>query len=319
MLTNVLTRNHAQVYNDVYPMYPPDSILAQIGNTPLLRLRRLAPRNPRVIIYAKAEWFNPGGSIKDRPALRIIEEAERSGALTPEKEIIDATSGNTGIGYALVAAAKGYRVTLVMPANVSVERKQILRAYGARIIESDPLEGQDGAIRLVREIVRQNPERYFYADQYNNPANWRAHYETTGPEIWTQTQGRITHFVAGLGTTGTFMGVGRFLKEMNPDVHLIGIQPADELQVIEGLKHLETSIVPGIWEPTLADDFLFISADEALETARRLAREEGWFVGLSAGAAVAGCLRLAETIEEGVIVTVLPDSGVKYLSLGLIE
>ncbi len=319
MLSDVLTHNRTRVYDDVHPFYPSDSILAQIGNTPLLRLRRLAPRNSRVAIYAKAEWFNPGGSIKDRPALRIIEEAERSGALTPEKEIIDATSGNTGIGYALVAAAKGYRVTLVMPANVSVERKHILRAYGARIIESDPLEGQDGAIRLVREIVKQNPERYFYADQYNNPANWRAHYETTGPEIWTQTQGRITHFVAGLGTTGTFMGVGRFLKEMNPSIQLVGIQPADELQIIEGLKHLETSIVPGIWEPTLADEFLFISADEALETARRLAREEGWFVGLSAGAAVAGSLRLAERIEEGVIVTVLPDSGVKYLSLGLIE
>ncbi len=319
MLADVLMQNDTRVYNGVHPTYPPDSILAQIGNTPLLRLQRLAPANPRVAVYAKAEWFNPGGSIKDRPALRIIEEGERSGALTPEKEIIDATSGNTGIGYALVAAAKGYRVTLVMPANVSLERKQILRAYGARIIESDPLEGQDGAIRLVRDIVAREPERYFYADQYNNPANWRAHYETTGPEIWTQTQGRITHFVAGLGTTGTFVGVGRFLKEMNPNVRLVGVQPANELQVIEGLKHLETSIVPGIWDATLADEIVFVEADEALNMARRLAREEGWFVGLSAGAAVAASLHLAETLDEGVIVTVLPDSGVKYLSLGLID
>ncbi len=319
MLTDVLTRNESRVYNDVPRVRYDDNILAQIGNTPLLRLRRLAPTNPRVAVYAKAEWFNPGGSIKDRPALRIIEDAERTGALTPEKTIIDATSGNTGIGYALVAAVKGYRVTLVMPANVSAERKQILRAYGAHIIESDPLEGQDGAIRLVREIVAREPEKYFYADQYNNPANWRAHYETTGPEIWHQTQGRITHFVAGLGTTGTFVGVGRFLKEMNPHIRLIGVQPADELQIIEGLKHLATSIVPGIWDASLADEIIFISADEAWHTARRLAREEGWFVGLSAGAAVAASLRIASMLDEGVVVTVLPDSGVKYLSLGVWE
>jgi len=294
-----------------------DHILGQIGNTPLLRLRQLAPANPRVEIYAKAEWFNPGGSIKDRPALRIIEEGERTGALTPDKIIIDATSGNTGIGYALVGAAKGYRVTLVMPANVTVERKQLARAYGAEIIESDPLEGADGAIRLVRELVAQHPERYFYADQYNNPANWRAHYETTGPEIWAQTQGRITHFVAGLGTTGTFIGVGRFLKEMNPHITLIGIQPEDELQVIEGLKHLDTSIVPGIWDPALPDSIIRVAAEDVWHMARRLAREEGWFVGLSAGAAVWAALRVAEELDEGVIVTVLPDSGMKYVSLGV--
>ncbi len=292
-------------------------ILGQIGNTPLLRLQHLAPANSRVAIYAKAEWFNPGGSIKDRPALRIIEEGERTGLLTPDKIIIDATSGNTGIGYALVGAAKGYRVTLVMPANVTVERKRLARAYGAEIIESDPLEGADGAIRLVREQVARHPERYFYADQYNNPANWRAHYETTGPEIWTQTQGRVTHFVAGLGTTGTFIGVGRFLKEMNPDITLVGIQPHDELQVIEGLKHLDTSIVPGIWDPALPDRIIRVEAEDVWKMARRLAREEGWFVGLSAGAAVLASLRLAEELDEGVIVTVLPDSGAKYVSLGV--
>ncbi len=319
MRTDVLTHNHTRVYEAVLPPYPSDSILAQIGNTPLLRLRRLAPANPRVAIYAKAEWFNPGGSIKDRPALRIIEEGERTGALTRDKIIIDATSGNTGIGYALVAAVKGYRITLVMPANVSQERKHILRAYGVHIIESDPLEGQDGAIRLVREIVAREPEKYFYADQYNNPANWRTHYETTGPEIWTQTQGRVTHFVAGLGTTGTFVGVGRFLKEMNPSIRLIGIQPSDELQVIEGLKHLATSIVPGIWDETLPDNIVTVDADEVWHMARRLAREEGWLVGLSAGAAISASLRIAETLEEGVIVTVLPDSGLKYLSLGIWE
>lgn len=297
--------------------HPKDHILAQVGNTPLLRLRRLAPANPRVQVYAKAEWFNPGGSIKDRPALYIIEEAERQGLLTPDKIIIDATSGNTGIGYALIAAAKGYRVTLVMPANVTEERKQLARAYGAEIIESDPLEGSDGAIRLVRELVAREPDRYFYADQYNNPANWRAHYETTGPEIWVQTQGKVTHFVAGLGTTGTFVGVGRFLREVNPSVQLVGVQPADELQVIEGLKHLPTSIVPGIWDPGLADEIMEVEAQEAWEMARRLAREEGWFVGLSAGANIVAALRVAERLEEGVIVTVLPDAGTKYISLGI--
>ncbi len=322
MIGDVMTKametyEAVRVHKDVHAHRSADHILGQIGNTPLLRLRRLAPANPRVEIYAKAEWFNPGGSIKDRPALRMIEEAERSGLLTPDKTIIDATSGNTGIGYALVGAAKGYRVTLVMPANVTAERKALARAYGATIIESDPLEGTDGAIRLVQEIVAREPDRYYYPDQYNNPANWRAHYETTGPEIWTQTGGRITHFVAGLGTTGTFVGVGRFLREMKPTVRLVGVQPADEIQIIEGLKHLETSIVPGIWDATLPDEIIRVEAYEAWDMARQLARVEGWFVGLSAGAAVAASLKLAERLDEGVIVTVLPDSGNKYVSLGI--
>ena len=322
MIGDVMTKamemyEAVRVHKDVHAHRSADHILGQIGNTPLLRLRRLAPANPRVEIYAKAEWFNPGGSIKDRPALRMIEEAERSGLLTPDKTIIDATSGNTGIGYALVGAAKGYRVTLVMPANVTAERKALARAYGATIIESDPLEGTDGAIRLVQEIVAREPDRYYYPDQYNNPANWRAHYETTGPEIWTQTGGRITHFVAGLGTTGTFVGVGRFLREMKPTVRLVGVQPADEIQIIEGLKHLETSIVPGIWDATLPDEIIRVEAYEAWDMARQLARVEGWFVGLSAGAAVAAALKLAQRLDEGVIVTVLPDSGNKYVSLGI--
>ncbi len=292
-------------------------ILAQIGNTPLLRLRRLAPENPRVQIYAKAEWFNPGGSIKDRPALRIIEEAERQGTLRPGKTIIDATSGNTGIGYALVGAAKGYPVTLVMPAGVTVERKRIVQAYGAELIETPAEEGIDGAIRFVHDLVARYPERYFHADQYNNPANWRAHYETTGPEIWTQTDGRITHFVAGLGTTGTMTGVGRFLREMNPDVCLVGVQPIDGKQGIEGLKHLASSLVPGIWDPALPDLLIHVAREDVWEMARRLARIEGWFVGLSAAAAILASLRLADTLDEATIVTVLPDAGLKYVSLGI--
>ncbi|NPA91747.1 MAG: PLP-dependent cysteine synthase family protein [Chloroflexi bacterium] len=292
-------------------------ILDHIGNTPLLKLERLAPENPRVRIYAKAEWFNPGGSIKDRPALRIIEEAERQGLLTRGKTIIDATSGNTGIGYALVGAAKGYPVTLVMPANVTEERKQIARAYGATLIETDPEEGIDGAIHFVHDLVARHPDRYFHADQYSNPANWRAHYETTGPEIWAQTRGRITHFVAGLGTTGTMTGVGRFLREMAPHVCLVGVQPIDGAQGIEGLKHLASSLVPSIWDPGLLDLTIRVAREDVWEMARRLAREEGWFVGLSAAAAVLASLRLADTLDEGVIVTILPDAGLKYVSLGI--
>jgi cysteine synthase B len=217
------------------------AILDQIGNTPLLDLSHLAHQSrvsSQVTVYAKAEWFNPGGSVKDRAALRIIEDAEARGELTRGKILIDSSSGNTGIAYALIGAAKGYEIHLVMPANVSAERKALVRAYGATLIESDPLEGSDGAIRLVRDRVAAEPERYYYADQYNNPSNWMAHYDTTGPEMWTQAQGMVTHFVAGLGTTGTFMGVGRYLKEVDPAVQLIAVQPEDELQVIEGLKHL---------------------------------------------------------------------------------
>ncbi len=296
------------------------NVLARIGHTPLFRLARVVEGLPAgVELYVKAEWFNPGGSVKDRPALRMIEEAERDGRLTPDKIIIDSTSGNTGIAYALIGAVKGYRVELVMPANVSRERRQLARAYGARIIESDPLEGSDGAIRLVRKIVAEAPEKYFYPDQYNNPANWLAHYETTGPEIWEQTQGRITHFVAGVGTSGTLMGVGRRLREYNPRVQLIAVEPADEFQVIEGLKHMATAIVPGIYDPTLPDRTMRADADRALAMVQRLAREEGLFVGFSAAAAVDAALQIARELREGVVVALLPDSGVKYLSLGLFD
>jgi cysteine synthase B len=296
------------------------SILERIGNTPLLRLSRVrADLAPGVELYAKAEWFNPGGSVKDRPALRMIEEAERDGRLTPAKTIIDATSGNTGIAYALIGAVKGYRVTLVMPANVSLERRQLARAYGAQIIESDPLEGSDGAIRLVRKLVAAAPEKYFYGDQYNNPANWQAHYDTTGPEIWKQTGGRVTHFVAGVGTSGTLMGAGRRLREYNPQIKLIAVQPTEELQVIEGLKHMATAIVPGIYDPTLPDHTLYAEADRALAMVRRLAKEEGLFVGFSAAAAVDAALQIARELKDGVVAVLLPDSGMKYLSLGMFK
>jgi cysteine synthase B len=298
------------------------SILGEIGNTPLLDLSSLAHQSgvpSHVSVYAKAEWFNPGGSVKDRAALRIVQDAEASGALTREKILIDSTSGNTGIAYALIGAAKGYQVHLVMPANVSAERKALARAYGASLIESNPLEGSDGAIRLVRDIVAEEPERYFYADQYNNPSNWRAHYDTTGPEIWRQAHGRVTHFVAGLGTTGTFTGVGRYLKCIDPSVQLVAVQPEDELQVIEGLKHLETAIVPGIYDEALADAQLRIGIDAAWDMARRLGREAGLFVGLSAGAAVTAAFEVAGELEQGVVVTLLPDDGSKYTSLGVFD
>jgi cysteine synthase B len=298
------------------------SVLDQIGNTPLLDLEALAQRagvSPQVGVYAKAEWFNPGGSVKDRAALRIIQAAEASGALTPDKILIDSSSGNTGIAYAMIGAVKGYRVHLVMPANVSAERKALARAYGATLVESDPLEGSDGAIELVRDIVNADPARYFYADQYNNPANWRVHYDTTGPEIWRQTHGQVTHFVAGLGTTGTFVGVGRFLKRMNPSVHLAGVQPEDELQVIEGLKHLETAIVPGIYDEALPDAQMVVGAEAAWEMTRRLARKGGLFVGLSAGAAVAAAFEVARALDRGLVVTLLPDGGSKYVSLGVFD
>lgn len=292
------------------------SLLAQIGNTPLIRLRRIVKDlSPRLEVYAKAEWFNPAGSVKDRPALRMIEEGERSGQLTRDKIIIDSTSGNTGVAYAMIGAIKGYRVTLVMPENVSSERKQIAQAYGAEIIFSDPLEGSDGAIRLVRELVQKNPERYFYPDQYNNPANWWAHYDTTGPEIIAQTEGRVTHFLAGLGTAGTLMGTGRRLKDFDPSIQVIAVEPADELEVIEGLKHMATAIVPGIYDAHFADLTVPVSANAALQTARQLAREEGLFVGFSAGAVMHAALRIGRNLHEGVMVLLFPDGGTKYVSL----
>jgi S-sulfo-L-cysteine synthase (O-acetyl-L-serine-dependent) len=279
----------------------------------LIKLQHLV-ENPRVEIYGKAEWANPGGSVKDRPALRMIREGERTGALTRDKTIIDSTSGNTGIAYAMIAAALGYRVKLCLPKNASEERKRILQAYGAELVLTDPLAGSDGAIRAVREIVTAEPDKYFYPDQYNNPANWRAHYDTTGPEIFEQTEGRITHFVAGLGTSGTFMGAGRRLRELKPGVRLISMEPDSPFHGLEGLKHMETAIVPGIYDPTFADEQVTIATEDAHAMAKRLVRSEGWFVGISAAANVFAALKVAERIDEGVIVTVLCDDGSKYLS-----
>ncbi len=291
----------------------PAFLLDLIGNTPLIKLQRLV-ENPRVEIYGKAEWANPGGSVKDRPALRMIREGERSGALTRDKTIIDSTSGNTGIAYAIIAAALGYRVKLCLPKNASEERKRILRAYGAELILTDPLAGSDGAILAVREIVAAEPDKYFYPDQYNNPANWRAHYETTGVEIFEQTDGRITHFIAGLGTSGTFMGAGRRLRELKPGVQLISMEPDSPFHGLEGLKHMETAIVPGIYDPAFADEQVTIGTEEAHAMAKQLVRSEGWFVGISAAANVAAAIKIAERIDEGVLVTVLCDDGSKYLT-----
>ncbi len=291
------------------------SIEALIGNTPLVRLSRIASHlSEGVEVYAKAEWFNPGGSVKDRPALRIIRDAEQRGVLRPGVALLDSTSGNMGIAYAMLGTARGYQVKLVVPANASPERIATLRAYGVDLVLSDPAEGSDGAIRRVREIYEAEPDRYFYANQYNNPANWQAHYETTGPEIWAQTGGRVTHFVAGLGTTGTMMGVGRRLRELNPDIRLIAFQPDGPFHGLEGLKHLPTAIVPGIYDPGVPDQIIDLPTEEAHEMCRRLAREEGLLVGVSAGAAVAGALRVAESLADGVVVTILPDSASKYLS-----
>ena len=291
----------------------PASLLDLIGNTPLIKLANLV-ENPRVEIYGKAEWANPGGSVKDRPALNMILEGERSGALTRDKTIIDATSGNTGIAYAMIAAARGYRVKLCLPKNASEERKRILEAYGVELVLTDPLAGSDGAILAVREIVATDPDKYFYPDQYNNPANWRAHYETTGVEIFEQTGGRITHFVAGLGTSGTFVGAGRRLRELKPEVKLISMQPDSPFHGLEGLKHMETAIVPGIYEPSLADEEIEVGTEEAHAMVKRLARREGWFVGISSAANVVAAMRVAERIDEGVIVTILADDASKYLS-----
>lgn len=298
------------------------TILDQIGNTPLLDLSDFARRRGvgvGVDLYAKAEWCNPGGSVKARAALAIVEAAEQRGELDAGKILIDSSSGNTGIAFALIGAVKGFPVHLVMPANVSAERKALVRAYGATLIESDPLEGSDGAIRLVRDLVQREPERYFYANQYNNPANWQAHFATTGPEIWQQSDGALTHFVAGLGTTGTFVGTGRYLKSQNPAIQLVALQPADELSVIEGLKYLDTAITPGIYDPTVLDRDLSVDAEAAWQTTRALAREAGLFVGVSGGAAVAGAIKIAKELTDALVVTLLPDDGSKYISLGIFE
>lgn len=293
-----------------------ETILSRIGNTPLLRIEKVlrGSVSSNVQVYGKAEWFNPGGSVKDRPALNIIREGEKSGALTRSKTIIDATSGNTGIAYAMLGAALGYRVQLAVPGNVSVERKRILAAYGAEVIYTDPLEGTDGAQRWVKQRVSEQPEKYFYADQYNNPANWQAHYNTTAFEIFHQTGGRVTHFVAGLGTAGTFVGSSRRLKELNPTIKCISFQPDSPLHGLEGLKHLPTAMVPGIYDAELADENLEISTEEAYATLKRLAREEGMLVGVSAAAAVVASVHVAQSIDNGYIVTILCDDGTKYLN-----
>src|SRR5690554_4257543 len=286
-----------------------------IGNTPLLAFRRITAHLPEgVEVLAKAEWANPGGSVKDRPALSIILGAEARGELRPGVTLLDSTSGNMGIAYAMIGAARGHRVKLVVPANASPERLAILRAYRVDLTLSDPAEGVDGAIRLVRELYERNPDAYFFADQYNNPDNWRAHYETTGVEVWEQTGGRVTHFVAGLGTSGTLMGTGRRLREYNPDVRLVAVQPDAAFHGLEGLKHMETAIVPGIYDPGPPDATDPVTTEEAHATWRRLAREEGLLVGVSAGAAMVAALRVASTLTEGVVVTLFPDSASKYLS-----
>ena len=289
-----------------------DSILTRIGNTPLIKIERIV-RNPGVSLFAKAEWYNPGGSVKDRPTLRMILEGERTGKLTRGKTIIDATSGNTGIAYAMLGSLLGYRVELVVPANVSTERKRIIEAYGASLIYSDRLEGTDGAQELAKSIVAKNPERYFYPDQYNNASNWQSHYETTGPEILRQTRGSITHFLCGLGTTGTFVGTARFLKETNPEIFCVSLQPDSPFHGLEGLKHLPTARRPGIYDAKLADQNVEVSTEEAYDMVKRLAREEGLLVGVSSGAATVASLRLAGQLDHGIIVTIFPDDASKYL------
>ena len=291
--------------------------LDRVGNTPLLRLEHVASDLPEVELLGKAEWYNPGGSVKDRAASRIIAEAQRTGQLTPGKMLLDSTSGNTGIAYAMIGAARGIPITLCMPENVSPERKRILQAYGANIIYTDPGEGSDGAIRMARELYAKHPDLYYYADQYSNDANWQAHYHGTANEIWQQTEGRITHFVSMLGTSGTFMGTSRRLKELNPNVRCVSLQPDSPFHGIEGAKHMATAIVPKIYDAQLADEDLGIATEDAYKMAIRLAREDGLLVGISAAAAVVGCLKVAERRKKGeqaVIVTILCDSGDKYLS-----
>lgn len=293
-------------------------LLSTIGNTPLLRLEKIAREVPGIEILAKAEYFNPGGSVKDRAALNMILDGERSGRLHTGRTILDATSGNTGIAYAMIAAARGYQVKLCLPANASVERKRILKAYGAQMVFSDPGEGSDGAIRKCREIYEADPNRYFYPDQYNNPANWKAHFETTGPEIIAQTDGRLTHFVAAMGTSGTFTGVSRRLHRDLPHVKCYSGQPSSAFHGLEGLKHMPTAIVPGIYDPTLADGNIWLETEEAYAMVRRLAKEEGLLVGISSGCNVVAALGIARALQAegrgGTIVTVLCDSAEKYLS-----
>jgi S-sulfo-L-cysteine synthase (O-acetyl-L-serine-dependent) len=293
------------------------SLLDCIGNTPLLRLGHLGRNYSNAEFYGKAEWFNPGGSVKDRPALEMIREAEREGRLRPGQTILDATSGNTGIAYAMIAAASGYRVKLCLPASASEERKEILAAYGAELVITPGDEGSDGAILRAREIIAAEPDKYFYPDQYGNPANWRAHYKTTANEIWEQIAGRVTHFVAGLGTSGTFVGTTRRLKELNPAIRCISLQPDASFHGLEGWKYMPTAIVPGIYDATPADANLTVKTEDAYRLVKRAAREEGLLLSPSAAAALDGCFQVAASLQPeecAVIVTIFPDSGTKYLS-----
>ena len=295
------------------------SLFDRIGNTPLLRLDVVTRDLPGVELLGKAEWHNPGGSVKDRAAGNIVLEGRRSGAFHSGKILLDSTSGNTGIAYAMLGAAEGFPVTLCMPENVSLERKQILQSYGADIIYTDPADGSDGAIRVARELAAAHPEKYFYADQYSNDANWRAHYQGTANEIWQQTQGRVTHFVSMLGTSGTFVGTTRRLRELNPRIRCISLQPDSAFHGIEGAKHMASAMVPKIYDPKLADQNLEIATEDAYAMARQLSRGAGLLVGVSSAAAVAGSLQIARQLslkrgQEAVIVTVLCDSGDKYLS-----
>jgi len=290
------------------------SVLELIGGTPLVRLPHFERETPGVELYAKAEWQNPGGSVKDRAAARMIADGEASGRLRPGLTIVDATSGNTGIAYAMVGAARGYKVKLCLPENASPERKLILRAFGAELVLTSPLEGTDGAIREVRRMVAEDPDRYFYPDQYSNDSNWRAHFDTTAPEIIEQSGGRLTHFVAGLGTSGTFVGTSRRLRQFNPAIRMISFQPDSPFHGLEGLKHMSSAMVPAIYDPSLADEDLAVSTEDAHSLVRRLAREEGLMVGISSGAALSATLKVARGLERGVIVTVFPDGAEKYLS-----
>ncbi|HEO66173.1 MAG TPA: cysteine synthase family protein [Spirochaetes bacterium] len=297
------------------PKHQQPDILNHIGNTPLIELRNITKHlSPDVRIFAKMEAFNPGGSVKDRPAFRMIQKGEESGHLTPDKTIMDATSGNTGIALAMIGASKGYQVELVMPENISQERKIILKAYGAKCIYSDPLDGSDGAIILAKEIRKQDPEKYFVPDQYNNPENWKAHYYGTAEEIIRDTEGKITHFLACVGTSGTLVGNSLRLKDFNPAIKTFGIQPSEPFHGLEGLKHIESSIVPGIYDMAFEKDTIFVGTDESYDMIRRIAREEGLFVGLSSGGAMVGALKYAETLTEGIVVTIFPDNGEKYFS-----
>jgi S-sulfo-L-cysteine synthase (O-acetyl-L-serine-dependent) len=315
----VTTANKPAISNQPSEVQPRlgQRLVERIGNTPLLRLERASAEFPNIQIFAKAEWFNPGGSVKDRAAYSMIREGERRGELRTGKIILDATSGNTGIAYAMIGAALGYKVKLCLPNSASPERKHILKAYGVDIVYTPGDEGTDGAIRRVREIYKADTEKYFYPDQYGNEANPAAHYTGTAPEIWLQTEGRITHFVAGLGTSGTFVGTTRRLKELNPRIRCISMQPDSSFHGLEGLKHMATAIVPPIYDPSLADEDLAVVTEDAQRMAKRLAREEGILVGVSAGGALCACLDVARRLPRGehaVIVTVFPDSGEKYLS-----